>query len=249
VTPLLQLTLGLALAVLAAGCSQNSPTAPGGPRLLCGAGLKPALDELLPAFTEETGVCVEPEYAGSGIILTRARQDGVADLFLPGDAYYVDKLQRLSGRVTERVEIASLRPCIIVARGNPKHIGSLHDFARQDVRAAVGNPEACQIGRLTARLLAEAGIAVEELHAKESLTVSELGLWVELGEADAAVVWEATASALGRGVEAVALPVAPAQVSSVTLALLGDARDPALARNFMHFCLGLRAQGILRRRG
>ena len=241
--------LGLALTLLAWGCGADDPGSRPALRLLCGAGLKPALDELLPAFTEETGISVDPDYAGSGIILTRARQAGVADLFLPGDAFYIDELQRLSGRVVGRVEIATLRPCIIVAKGNPQNIASLHDFARQEVRVAVGNADACQIGRLTAQLLAKAGIDATALQARESLTVGELGMWVKMGSADAAVVWDATALMLGSAVDAVTIPLEAASVSRVSLALLADARDATPARDFMRFCRSPRAQGILQRQG
>lgn len=239
----------LALALLAGGCGDRRPADRQALRLLCGAGLKPALDELLPAFTEETGIPVDPDYAGSGIILTRARQAGMADLFLPGDVFYVDELQRRTGRVADRVEIATLRPCIIVAQGNPLKIASLQDFARPEVRVAVGNAEACQIGRVTVKLLATAGIDTPSLKAKESLTVSELGLWVALRDVDAAVVWEATAAALGTAVEIVPIATTPAALSHVSLALLSDARNTSAARRFMRFCREPHAQGILRRHG
>ena len=243
------LLLALALALLVSGCGESTRADRHGLRLLCGAGLKPALDELLPAYTEETGIPIDPDYAGSGTLLARAAQDGIADLYLPGDMFYVEELQRLTGRVVGRIEIAYLRPCIIVAKGNPKKIASLQDFARQDVRVAVGNPRACQVGRLTAQLLAKAGLSAGTLNAKESLTVGELGLWVKMRDVDAAVVWDATAAALGAAVEVVPIPVDPAAISRVSLALLADARDAEAARSFMHFCLGPRAQGVLRRKG
>jgi molybdate transport system substrate-binding protein len=239
----------LALALLTGGCGERRPADRQALRLLCGVGLKPALDELLPAFTEETGIPVEPDYAGSGIILTRARQEGAADLFLPGDRFYVEELQRLSGRVADCIEIATLSPCIIVAKGNPKKIAALRDFARQDVRVAVGNAEACQVGRLTATLLAKAGVEARTLNAKEGLTVNELGLWVKLRDVDAAVVWDATAAALGATVDTVAIPLDPTSISRVALALLADARDPNLARDFMTFCRQPLARSILRRKG
>jgi molybdate transport system substrate-binding protein len=249
VKPLVPKFLCLLLALLAGGCNDRHPAPVPALRLLCAAGLKPALDEILPAFQQATGVAVEPDYAGSGIILTRARQEGVADLFLPGDAFYVDELQRLTGRVVDRVELASLRPCIIVARGNPRRITSLQDFARPDVVVAVGNPEACQVGRVTAQLLAKAGVDALALRAKESLTVNELGLWVKVHDVDAAVVWEATAAALGPAVEGVPIPDDPSAVAHVVLALLADAHAVAQAQDFMRFCLEPQAQAILRRHG
>lgn len=242
------LSLVLAVALLP-GCGDRRPAAARPLTLLCAAGLQPAVDELLPAFAAESGIAMVPDYAGSGMILARASADTAADLFLPGDSFYVDALQKTAGRVAERTDIAFLVPCIIVAKGNPKQVLSLQDFARAGLQVARGRPEACQIGRVTVALLEKAGVAPEGLNAKESLTVNELALWVKIGDVDAAVVWDATAAALGEAVDTVPIPPDPTCVSRVTLARLTSAGDVDAARQFMRFCTGPHGRDILRRAG
>ena len=241
-----RLFTGAVLAAVLAGCGRpaEAPSAP--LRLYCGAGLRPAMAKLVAAFREASGIEVEADYAGSGVILARAREDTSADLFLPGDAYYVDRLQELTGNVAERTNVSWFVPCIIVAKGNPKKITSLQDFYREDVRVAVGKPEACQIGRLTVKLLEKAGLGPAKLTAKQSLTVNELGLWVKMNDVDATVVWDAIAANLGDAVEIVGIPKEQNIISQVVLGVLSTSPQPDKAAQFAAFLTGPEGQAILR---
>ncbi len=239
----------VAVLVLVAGCGRQAKT-PGQPlRLYCGAGLRPAMTKLVAAFREATGIEAEVDYAGSGVILARAREDQSADLFMPGDVYYVDRLQELTGNVVERTTVSWFVPCIVVAKGNPKHIVSLQDFYREDVKVAVGKPEACQVGRLTVELLEKAGLDPAALAAKQSLTVNELGVWVKMKDVDAAVVWDAIAANLGEDVEVVSIPLEQNIVSHVVLGTLSTSPQPERAAQFAAFLAGAEGQAILRANG
>jgi molybdate transport system substrate-binding protein len=61
--------------------------------LYAGAGLRMPVDEIVARFEKETGNHVTVEYGGSGQILTRFQLTQQGDLFLPGSADYVDKIQ------------------------------------------------------------------------------------------------------------------------------------------------------------
>jgi molybdate transport system substrate-binding protein len=205
--------------------------------------------ELVAAFAKSTGIEVEVDYAGSGVILSRAREDDSADLFMPGDVYYVDRLDELTGRVASRTTVSWFVPCILVAKGNPKKIESLRDFYRDGVRVAVGKPKACQVGRLTVKLLKKAGLDPDTLQAKQSLTVNELGVWVKMNDVDAAVVWDAIAANLGDAVDVVAIPKEQNIVSHVVLGLLSTSPNPERAAMFAAFVSGKDGQKILKSRG
>jgi molybdate transport system substrate-binding protein len=236
----------LCVLTVLAGCGKAMQTEAAPLRIYCGAGLRPAMTELIAAFQEKTGIAVEPDYAGSGVILARAREDATADMFMPGDVYYVDRLNELTGHVTSKTTVSWFVPCIIVAKGNPKGITSLKDFYREDVRAAVGKPKACQVGRLTVKLLESAGQDPEALDAKQSLTVNELGVWVKMNDVDAAVVWDAIAANLGDAVDVIEIPKEQNIISHVVVGILSTSPNRARAAEFASFVSGPEGQKILR---
>jgi len=218
-------------------------------RLYAGAGLRPAVEKLTAAFTAQTGIAVEPDYGGSGIVLARARDDQQADLFLPGDGWYVARLQALSGNVAEEANLGRLIPVIIVAKNNPKEIHKLHDLAQPGVRVALGDPQACQVGRVSTQILAQAGMSINDLHPQLALTVNELAIWVKMRNVDAAIVWETVATELGSDVEIIPIPREHRVDSDVVLARLSQSHNPLAASRFVAFAKSPAGQAILRQAG
>lgn len=218
-------------------------------RLYAGAGMRPAVEKLIEVFGKETGIQVEADYGGSGMILSRAREDRHADLFFPGDEWYVDRLHELSGTVAERVCTAYFIPVIVVARGNPKNVRTLADLARPDLRIGLGKPDACQVGRVSERMLKTVGLDYARLKPQESLTVNELGVWVKMNAVDAAIVWDAMAATMANDVDTVEIPPAQMIVSKVVLARLAGSRNPGAARQFLAFVTGPQGQAILEEAG
>jgi molybdate transport system substrate-binding protein len=218
-------------------------------RLYTGAGLREAVEALTAAFQQETGIAVDADYAGSGVLISRAKGDPQADLFMPGDVWYVDRLEEVTDNVAERVQVSYFVPTIIVAQGNPKKVSSLQDFARPDLKVALGNPQACQIGRLSVEILAKAGLDSAALKAKESLTVNELGLWVQMKDVDTAIVWDAVAEGIRESVDIIEIPEAVNEISTVVCARLKSAPHPKEAQRFLQFLVSPMGQRLLREKG
>jgi molybdate transport system substrate-binding protein len=218
-------------------------------RLYAGAGLRDAVEALAAAFADETGIAVDADYAGSGVLISRARGDPQADLFMPGDVWYVDRLEELTGNIAERIQVSYFVPTIIVAKGNPKNVVSLQDFARGDLKVALGNPQACQIGRLCVKIFANAGLDSAALSTKESLTVNELGVWVQMKDVDAAIVWDAIAEGIRDSVDTVEIPESVNEISTVVCARLKSAPHPNEAQRFMHFLVSPTGRRILKEKG
>jgi molybdate transport system substrate-binding protein len=219
--------------------------------LYAGAGLRPALDELIPAFQEETGIVVEADYGGSGIVQARAQESADADLFLPGDVGYVDALESQEpGKVIERKTISYFVPVIIKGKNLDKNITGLEDFFREDVSVALGRKQVCQIGNVSEKILSNYGRQRSQLgDIQESMTVNELGNWVKMGSVDASIVWDAIAANIAQDVEVIEIPRSKNVISRVVIALLESSEHPDQARRFMEFLTSPTARTLLKSKG
>jgi molybdate transport system substrate-binding protein len=236
----------LVLAMFCAGCgSQPSSSV----SLYAAAGLRDAVEALRAEFAEQTGTEVDVDYAGSGVVLARVQRDPSADLFMPADVWYVDRLNELTGLAEESVPVARLIPVLIVAKGNPKNISGLADLVRPEIKTAMGNPKACQIGRLCKLMLDRAGLEWDQVVNEESLTVNELAVWVKMNAVDAAVVWDSTAATVIDSVDVLPLDPKPDEVSMVACALIKTAPHTEKAKAFIQFMAGNEGQRIFEETG
>ncbi|MCK5804849.1 MAG: extracellular solute-binding protein [Lentisphaeria bacterium] len=218
-------------------------------KLYAGAGLRRAVEKLVAEFERLEGVKIEPDYGGSGMVLSRAREDDSADLFMPGDKWYVQRLEELSGKVETTAVVARFVPVIIVPKGNPRGIQGLADFRQEGLTVGLGRAKACQIGRLTDKIFAKAGLKRETLAQQESLTVNELGVWVKMKTVDAAIVWDAIASNIATDVDVIPIEDEWRIESQASLAVLETAPHPESARAFVAFVTSPEGRGILKAAG
>jgi molybdate transport system substrate-binding protein len=219
-------------------------------RAYIGAGLRPAFETLIKEFLVKTGITVEPDYGGSGMIITRAREDRIADLFIPGDIWYVNELHRKSGLIASITNMAYFIPVIITQKNNPEKIKGLNDFIRNDIRTAIGQPDACQIGRLTKKIFRKNNIDISQIKTRmESLTVNELGVWIKMGRADAAIVWDAIATNIAEDVNIIKIPSEKNIISTVAIGIMTTSPHPAAADKFVKFITGPTGKSILKKHG
>ncbi len=217
--------------------------------LYCGAGLRPAMKDVIAAFTARTGAAVEADYGGSGVIISRMRASGRGDLFMPGDVWYVELAEK-GGLVASKAMVCYFVPVILVQEGNPKAIEGVADLARPGLKLGLGNPKACQIGRISRQIFAKNGIdlaAVQANLAFSSTTVNELGIQVRTGHLDAVIVWDAIAAFYADAGEVVEVPPQQNVISRVAIAVLESAADPALAERFVTFTTSDEGQALFRR--
>jgi molybdate transport system substrate-binding protein len=220
-------------------------------RLYCGAGLRPPVDEIAMAFQQKHGIKIECDYAGSEVLLSKLKHSKEGDLYMPGDAHYVDQAAA-EGMVVVRTAVASQEPVILVKKGNPKGLKSLHDFARPGLNLALGDGKACAIGKSTLALLKKNGLdlqAVEKNKVYNGMTVSELALQVKLGQADASVVWDATAKLFADQTDTIQIPAAQNIISIVPVATLSFSQHADSALKFLEFVRSEESRRIFERHG
>jgi molybdenum ABC transporter molybdate-binding protein len=225
--------LPLLLLALLASCDRK----PAGPEvvLYCAAGVQPPVQEIIAAYEKETGVAVRVQYGGSGQLLGNIEASRRGDLFIAGDASYID-IGRKKGLIHEAIPLATMRPVILVATGNPKKIASLNDLLRNDVRLALANPDQASIGRTLRALLQKTGQwgAFEKHATVLKPTVNDLANDVKVGSVDAAIVWDATARQYP-DLAAIHSDVLDAAVERVTIGVLADSSQPTRALQFARF--------------
>ncbi len=244
--------LGAALliaVVLCPACERDRVASPGEAaplKLYCGAGLRPAVAEAVETFRAETGIIVECDYAGSGMLISRLRLQQTGDLFMPGDVWYVDQLAE-HGMVDTQTMVTYFEPVILVAKGNPQGITGLDDLTRPGIRLGLGNPDACQIGRISQRILAKNDIdgdAVAKNLVFSSVTVNELGLQLKTGRIDAGIVWDAIAAYYTDVADVVRIPVDKNEISNVAIGVLSFSQNKPAANRFVEFLVSPQGKAI-----
>lgn len=112
-----------------------------------GAASKPPTEEAAALFEKKTGIKVDLNIGGSGMILSQMKLTKMGDVYFPGSSDYMEiaKREGLVYPETE-VKVVYLVPSINVQRGNPKNIKQLKDLARPGLRVAIANPENVCVG-------------------------------------------------------------------------------------------------------
>ena len=178
--------------------------------LYCGAGIRPAVEDLRQAFTEQTGIPVSVTYAGSGCLLSMLTFARSGDLYMPGERYYTDQAKE-AGHLADDLDVAYFVAVVMVREGNPKGIRRLADLARSDVRVGIGQPETVACGLVAKKILQKSGHwdAVKaniDAQGAYSGTAMELSNALVLNALDAAINWDAMAFPVLDDVDILVIP-------------------------------------------
>src|SRR5688572_19290592 len=124
--------------------------------MYCAAGMRYPLERIAAKYEAEYGIRVNLQYGGSNTLLNQLEVNKTGDLFLAGEASYI-QLAEEKGLTAEAFPLAVMKPVIGVKAGNPKNIRSIDDLTREDVKVALGEPDAAAIGNMTRSLLSASG--------------------------------------------------------------------------------------------
>ena len=157
--------------------------------LYAGAGLRQPIEVVVKQFEQNTGHKVVIEYGGSGQILTRFNLTKTGDLFLPGSADYVEKLQQ-EGQVTSAYPLVLHTPVMVVRKATGSQIHTLAELAQSDLKIGMGDPKAIALGKSGEKLLAASGYekALKEKVVVQATTIKQLVIYLLNGDVDAAVI-------------------------------------------------------------
>jgi molybdate transport system substrate-binding protein len=253
-------TAAVALTVTAACSDRATSTAPAAtPSSAAGTALEGpitvfAAASLTDAFTEigatfeaaNPGTTVTFAFAGSSALVQQIVEGAPADVFASADLATMAKLADAGQQAGVATTFATNRLAIAVEPDNPRGVASLADLADADL-AVVLCAEQVPCGRLAVEVLDRAGVDVRPRSLEES--VRSVLQKVELGEADAGIVYATDIAAAGSAVTGVAIPDGQNVVAQLPVAVTTGARNPDVARAFVAFVAGPEGRGVLERFG
>ena len=247
------LALAGALALLLGACGSSGASSPSGsPGQAPGGNLTVlAAASLTDAFKAEAArfqrdhppVQVKFSFAGSSTLASQVQQGAPADDFASADEANMKKVQDPGLLLGAPVIFATNRLQIVVAPGNPKHIIGLAGLAGAGVAVDLCQP-AVPCGTYAAQALGKAGATVKPV--SQETDVKGVVIKVELGEADAGIVYATDVMAAGSKVTGIDIPDDQNVVARYPVAVLKVSTNAAAARAFNDFILSSDGQAILR---
>jgi len=234
-----------------AGCGNPAATAAspsatalsGTLSVFAAASLTDSFEALGSAFqTAHSGVTVQFNFAGTPTLVTQIEQGAQADVFASADTTNMDKLKADGFTVGTPQVFAHNQLEIVVAPGNPKGITALADLAKPGV-IYISAAATVPAGKYALQALAKAGVTVtpKSLETDVKSVVSK----VELGEADAGVVYTTDVKAAGSKVEGVPIPAADNVVATYPLVAVKGTKNSDVANAFIAFVLSSAGQSRL----
>ncbi|MEV4683522.1 molybdate ABC transporter substrate-binding protein [Streptomyces kurssanovii] len=193
--------------------------------------------------TSHPGTEITFSFAGSQELAAQVRQGAPADALVTADSRTMDGLAADTG---SPVVIAKNRLVIATGKGNPHKIGSLEDLAATKLKVVLAAPEV-PVGRYSRQILQ--GRDVDVRPVSEEPNVRAVLSKVEMGEADAGMVYRTDAAVAADRVDAVDIPDGHNAVASYPAATLKSSRNPDAAEAFVTWLTGPEAQKILRDAG
>ncbi|MFJ5227301.1 molybdate ABC transporter substrate-binding protein [Streptomyces sp. NPDC088400] len=228
-----------------AGSSASASGAPKGKlTVLAAASLTDVFKTAGVAFEKENpGTKVTFSFAGSQELAAQVEQGAPADALVTADTKTMDGLKADTGASTI---IAKNRLVIATGEGNPDKVENLKDLANADLKVVLAASEV-PVGRYSRQVLDAQKIKVKPV--SEEPNVRAVLSKVELGEADAGIVYKTDAATATDKVDAVEIPDAQNAIADYPAATLKTSTNSRTAEAFVTWLSGPEAQKILRGAG
>ena len=223
-----------------------APTSPsrlsGTITVLAAASLTEAFGALGRQFeTAHPGTRVRFSFGASSSLATQITQGAPADVFASASGTSMDQV--VAARAADNpTTFARNRMEIAVPPGNPARIATVADLARPGVKVVLC-AAVVPCGSTAREVLANAKVTVRpvSLEADVKSTLAK----VQLGEADAGVVYVTDVQAAGTRVTGVQIPAGVNAFTAYPIDTLAASGNPALAAAFKGYVLSADGQGVL----
>ena len=226
--------------------------------MFAASSLTDAFNALADGFNvQHPGVSVTFNYASSSALATQLNERAPADVFASANDEQMEVVTE-AGNASDAQTFATNVPVVVVPAGS-KAVASFADLGRPGVRLVLAGPDV-PIGAYSRQILADAANAADgpgadflervlaNLRSNES-NVRAVLTKVQLGEADAGIVYRTDAALAGGDIEVVDIPAEYNATASYPIAVTKESRNPAAAAAWIAYVLSPEGQAILQRFG
>jgi molybdate transport system substrate-binding protein len=176
--------------------------------------------------TAYPGTTVKFSFGSSATLEQQIAQGAPADVFASADQANMQKLTKANENAGAPQNFVKNKLEIAVEKGNPKHIATLADLAKSGVVVVLCDPSV-PCGKFGDQVLANAKVKVtpksREINVKATLTK------VEVGEADAAIVYVSDVASAGGKVDGVTIPDTVNVLTTLPIVTVKGSQNAALA--------------------
>ena len=229
----------VAIAACSASGSKPTAAAPQTLTVFAASSLTEAFDDLGAQFAEtHDGAKVQFSFGSSSQLAAQIGQGAPADVFASADTKNMQSVVDAGEAAGTPTDIARNTLTIAVEAGNPKHVTTLADLARSELVVVLCDPTA-PCGKFADQVLRSAKVTVapksREVSAKATLAK------VELGEADAAIVYRSDVAS-SKKVVGVAIPDSVNVTTTLPIVRLAATKRAALADEWIAFVVAHRSE-------
>lgn len=246
------IALGLVFSMLTTRANQQSIT------VFAAASLTDAFTELGQAFEKRSGARVIFQFAGSQTLKTQLENGARADVFASADNTQFDPLVK-AGLLEPGTVFARNRLVVIIPKRGAGRVKTLLDLGKPGVRMVIAQGNV-PVGRYTRQVLenlsktpsygADFSARVLRNVVSEETNVRQVALKVQLGEADAGIVYTTDVTpTLAPSVLQIAIPASANVIAAYPIGVVRNASNPSGARAFIAFVRSSEGQNVLLRWG
>jgi molybdate transport system substrate-binding protein len=214
--------------------TSTQPALEGGITVLAASSLTKGFTALGAEFeAANPGTKVTFSFGSSSELETQIEQGAPADVFASADQKNMEKLVAANANAGDPVDFAKNKLEIAVEKGNPKQIATLADLNKSGTVVVLCDPSV-PCGKFADEVLANAGVTITPASREASVkaTLSK----VELGEADAAIVYVSDVASSGK-VDGVEIPDDVNVITTLPVVTLEDAKNSAVAQAWVDFVI------------
>lgn len=221
--------------------------------IYCGITMVQPVQEIALDFEKQNKCIVKIIKGGSGDLLKAIERSQKGDLYLPGEASYMDACIS-DGVCRSSVCVGYNWSVMVVRKGNPRNIPpELKSMTNRSYKVVIADPDTGSIGREAKSVLEKADLFNEVIANNPIFTTDskDISKAIQNGHADLGINWYATTQWPENvpHIDALSIPEHYAPKTPLLLGSLSCSADSNLAREFMKHAVSPEGKEIFKKFG